>query len=257
MARHASRGHEGQALAWVPPRKLAGYAMPPADIPVVAALLQPDRYLVTPEPGDDDAAWLRITGARAGRPAVRRVQLRAPHCPSRALGAHWSREAARLCRAAGPKCWSMATSTLARGARHRRAPARGAAAPRSTRVRCRRDVPRRRVLPRRRKNCGGAGAGVRFRRARRGQRERRAIPGAPAMGWDGFAALREDVSLPIYAHRRACGAGRSAIARAHGAQGIAAIRGFGPLPVSSRSGVRRRCYGTLAALTGASPGPAR
>ena len=32
------KGHEGQALAWVPPHKLADYAMPPADVPVVAAL---------------------------------------------------------------------------------------------------------------------------------------------------------------------------------------------------------------------------
>ena len=44
------RGREGQALAWVPPHKLASYAMPPADIPVVAALLQPDRYAITPTP---------------------------------------------------------------------------------------------------------------------------------------------------------------------------------------------------------------
>ena len=42
------RGREGQALAWVPPHKLPSYAMPPADIPVVAALLQPDRYAITP-----------------------------------------------------------------------------------------------------------------------------------------------------------------------------------------------------------------
>src|SRR5690554_1203462 len=44
------RGNEGQALAWVPAHRLASYAMPPADIPVVAALTQPDRYLVTPSP---------------------------------------------------------------------------------------------------------------------------------------------------------------------------------------------------------------
>ena len=44
------RGREGQALAWVPPHKLASYTMPPADIPVVAALLQPDRYAITPTP---------------------------------------------------------------------------------------------------------------------------------------------------------------------------------------------------------------
>lgn len=42
------RGREGQALAWVPPHKLSSYAMPPADIPVVAALLQPDRYVISP-----------------------------------------------------------------------------------------------------------------------------------------------------------------------------------------------------------------
>src|SRR5690606_33497083 len=45
-----------QALAWCPPHKLASYAMPPADIPVVAALTQPDRYLVTPAPGEHTVA---------------------------------------------------------------------------------------------------------------------------------------------------------------------------------------------------------
>ena len=34
------RGLEGQALAWVPLRKLADYPMPPADLPVVEALLR-------------------------------------------------------------------------------------------------------------------------------------------------------------------------------------------------------------------------
>src|SRR5690606_19537511 len=57
------RGRERQALAWVPPGALAGYAMPPADIPVVAALMQPDRYAISaglgPAPGVDAIdAWL-------------------------------------------------------------------------------------------------------------------------------------------------------------------------------------------------------
>ena len=34
------RGNEGQALAWVPADKLTRYDMPPADRPVVAALLR-------------------------------------------------------------------------------------------------------------------------------------------------------------------------------------------------------------------------
>ncbi|MEN1971453.1 thiamine phosphate synthase [Luteimonas sp. MJ204] len=48
-------------------------------------------------------------------------------------------------------------------------------------------------------------------------------PGEPGIGWDAFARLREDVSLPIYAL-----GGLAPIdledARRHGAQGIAAIR---------------------------------
>jgi 8-oxo-dGTP diphosphatase len=34
------RGLEGQALAWVPLHELCNYPMPPADLPVVQALLQ-------------------------------------------------------------------------------------------------------------------------------------------------------------------------------------------------------------------------
>ncbi len=34
------RGAEGQALAWVPLRKLPDYPMPPADLPVVELLLR-------------------------------------------------------------------------------------------------------------------------------------------------------------------------------------------------------------------------
>src|SRR5690606_29248014 len=79
------KGHEGQALAWVPLHKLADYAMPPADIPVVAALTQPDRYLVTPPPaGATDPAtpasatqWL-ATLQRALASGIHRLHLRLP-----------------------------------------------------------------------------------------------------------------------------------------------------------------------------------
>ncbi|MFC0717280.1 8-oxo-dGTP diphosphatase MutT, partial [Luteimonas padinae] len=63
------RGREGQALAWVPPHKLASYAMPPADIPVVAALLQPDRYAITPTPTPAAAVAPVATPATLAVPA--------------------------------------------------------------------------------------------------------------------------------------------------------------------------------------------
>lgn len=78
------RGHEGQALAWVAPDKLPRYDMPPADKPVVAALLQPDRYLVTPEPGPDAEGWLAALET-ALEQGIRRVQLRA-HAGKPGLG---------------------------------------------------------------------------------------------------------------------------------------------------------------------------
>ncbi|HCT27663.1 MAG TPA: DNA mismatch repair protein MutT, partial [Stenotrophomonas sp.] len=51
--------------------------------------------------------------------------------------------------------------------------------------------------------------------------------GAAPLGWEAFAALRAQVSLPIYA-LGGMGAGHIAEARRHGGQGIAAIRGLWP-----------------------------
>ena len=52
-------------------------------------------------------------------------------------------------------------------------------------------------------------------------------PGAPALGWEGFVALREQVALPIYAIGGLV-PDDLPVARGHGAQGIAAIRGLWP-----------------------------
>lgn len=69
------RGREGQAMTWVAADKLARYSMPPADVPVVGALRQPDHYLITPEP-EDDARWLEGL-ERALQNGITRIQLRA------------------------------------------------------------------------------------------------------------------------------------------------------------------------------------
>ena len=72
----APRGLESQALAWAPPERLHRYPMPPADRPVIAALRQPGCYPITPEPGDDHAAFVeRIE--RLLTAGWRRIQLRA------------------------------------------------------------------------------------------------------------------------------------------------------------------------------------
>lgn len=67
---------EGQALKWVPLLSLDPDEMPAADHPVIHALHLPSTYLVTPEPGDDDAAFLDRLDTALDR-GVRLVQLRA------------------------------------------------------------------------------------------------------------------------------------------------------------------------------------
>lgn len=59
------KGLDGQALAWVPPHKLMDYPMPPADRPVVAALLQPDRCVSLAQ--DDENALQAALQAGVGR----------------------------------------------------------------------------------------------------------------------------------------------------------------------------------------------
>ncbi|GAA4999117.1 Nudix family hydrolase [Pseudoluteimonas lycopersici] len=215
------RGLDGQALAWVPPRKLADYPMPPADRPVVAALLQPAEYLVTPMPGADGDAWLE--GLRATIEAgVRRVQLRAPGIDAtrwRALVA----DAAALCRETGVEALVNGNAQLARehglGLHLRadqlpafeqtmRVPGKLLAASCHDAA----DLQRAAAL-----GCDFVVLGSVLPTP--------SHPGIAGMGWDGFAALREDCDLPIYAIG---GLDHSdiATARAHGAQGIAAIRGL-------------------------------
>ena len=224
------RGLDGQALVWALPGKLADYPMPPADHPVVAALLQPDRCLVTPEPGDDDRAWL--DGLRAALAAgTRRVQLRAHGIDA----TRWQRlaEAAiALCRDADADVLVNGDIALARqldAGLHLRAAqlrepgiadavAEVQARRRSVGASChdRPELEQAQAI-----GCDFAVLGPVLPTATH--------PGAAGIGWDAFAAAREHASLPIYAIG-GLHAGNIATAREHGAQGIAAIRGLWPSP---------------------------
>ncbi len=214
-------GREKQALAWAPPAQLSTYPMPPADRPVVAALLQPDRYLITPEPGADDAAFLRaLERSLAG--GVTRVQLRAYTRGGQALRPLAAAVHA-VCRAHGAELLLNGELALAAelgvGVHLRSSQLRELAA---------RPLPRDRLVA---ASCHDAeelqkaqSLGVDF--AVLGPVM--ATPSHPqqtSIGWAGFARLREQAALPIYALGGMAIADH-AQARAHGAQGIAAIRGL-------------------------------
>ncbi|QQQ02450.1 Nudix family hydrolase [Lysobacter enzymogenes] len=223
--RGSARGREGQALAWVPPHKLASYAMPPADRPVVAALEQPERYLVTPEP-EDDGVWLAglSTALAAG---VRRVQLRAPALAAgdRARWRQLAAAAAKRCRAAKAELLVNADLELAhelglglhlRAAQLRELGERPLAAGLPLAASCH-DADELRAAQA--LGCDFAVVGS--------VKPTPSHPSVLGIGWEAFAALRESVSLPIYAIG-GLGPDDLAEARRHGAQGVAAIRSLWP-----------------------------
>lgn len=237
--RGTPRGLEGQALAWVPPDKLVGYAMPPADRPVVAALLQPDRYLVTPPCGGDAGGWLeslrralqqdaapapRQPTSRRARPVV---QLRSPGADP-ARWASLCADAVAACREASVQVLVNGDITLARDlgvgvhlparqlARLSERPL-AAGVPVAASCHTLDELRAAEAL-----GCDFAVLGP--------VRETGSHPGQPGIGWAGFAALREHVSLPVYAIGGLSPAD-VADARRHGAQGIAAIRGLWNMPL--------------------------
>ena len=213
------KGLDGQALAWVPPHKLTSYAMPGADRPVVAALLQPDRYLVTPGLADDAAraargAWLAALERAVDRDSVRRIHLRG-------VPAALARDAAALCRAGDVEVLLNGDVALARELRigvHLKASQLAGLAQR----------PLPATLPVA-ASCHDAADLAHAERLRCDFAVLGPVmptpshPDAPGIGWDAFVALREGCTLPIYAIG-GLGPGDIATARAHGAQGIAGIR---------------------------------
>ena len=224
--RGVPKGLDGQALAWSPLQALVKYPMPPADRPVVAALMQPDCYLVTPSPTNDDEAWLAALAHALAR-GVQRVQLRAPGLDAlrwRGLVAR----AVEVCRGAKAEVLLNGDIELARklgiGVHLRSAQLREAravdalaafkAAGHAIGASCHDAIDLRHAEA---AGCDFAVLGPVQATA--------SHPGQAGIGWEAFALLREQVSLPIYAIG---GLSPSDItyARAHGGQGVAAIRGL-------------------------------
>jgi 8-oxo-dGTP diphosphatase len=212
-------GREQQALAWAPPEKLGTYPMPPADRPVVAALTQPAFYLVTPDLDGDRRAF--IAGiVRALEGGIRRIQLRVPSLAGAKLQS-LAMDVKQHCDPVGAQL--LVNGDVALAARigcgvHLKAAQLMAL--------------RERPLPAQLPVAASCHDAAELAHAQQlgldfgvlGPVAESPGHGAP-MGWRGFAQLREHVSLPLYGLG---GLDRDdlVLARTHGAQGIAAIRGL-------------------------------
>lgn len=215
-------GREGQALAWHRLDELAGIAMPEPDRPVATALRLPPHYAITPEPGDDDASFLdRIDRALAA--GARLLQLRAKTVSAARLRL-LARAARERALAAGAALLVNARADIAE-----ELGLDGVHLPASELMRWNeRPLPRGRWVAASchdaRELAHAAAIGVDF--AVVGPvLPTRSHPGAPPLGWPGFAALCAAAPLPVYALGGLTPADVPA-ARAHGAQGVAGISGF-------------------------------
>ncbi|MEO8160359.1 MAG: Nudix family hydrolase [Arenimonas sp.] len=217
------RGREQQALAWSPSEKMRTYPMPPADRPVVAALTQPAQYLVSPDHDGRRKPFLAAI-ERALEAGLRRVQLRVRSLAGAEL-ASLAREVKQRCDLVGAELLLNGEIELALRL------GCGLHLTSAQLMAC--DV---RPLPAGQLVAASCHDGAELERAQALELDFAVLgpvgptpshPEHAPMGWSGFAALRERVSLPIYGLG---GLGRvdHEAARRHGAQGIAAIRGLWP-----------------------------
>ena len=219
-----ARGLEKQALAWSPPEKLTTYPMPPADRPVVAALLQPPLYLITPNLSGGESEFLAgVEAALAG--GIRRLQLRLHGCDA----------AVRR---------RLAIATLTACERHRAQLLVNGDAALAIELGCGLHLPAAQLLAleTRPLPVGRLVAASCHDSRELAHAEALGLdfvvlgpvaatashPGQTPMGWPQLALLREAVSLPIYA-LGGLSPDDVSVARRCGAQGIAAIRSLWPL----------------------------
>ena len=216
------RALEGQPLAWAAPQALRDYPMPAADGPVVTALQLPPRYLITPPRLSDPERFLHALELSLAT-GVRLVQLRLfdlSESELREIG----RDACHLCHAHGALALlngspEMAAAIGADGLHlssrqlHAR-DARPVAASQLLAGSCHSpaDLAQAAVL--------GADFALLSPVL-----PTRSHPDADPLGWARFSTWVEDTNLPVFAlggmHPRLI-----ETAWAHGAQGVAGIRGL-------------------------------
>lgn len=224
----APAGREGQRIEWVPIEALRERAFPAANNAIIQALRLPDRYLVTPEPGPDFAAFLQ-QAEQSFASGIRLCQYRAKSLQP----AEWTRLGQELCALAHSHdvqvlANSTATDALRIGADgvHLSAGrlAELANRPLGTGHWCAASChnPEELALAAR-LGCDFVVLGP--------VAPTLTHPHAQVLGWKNFGAWCADSPLPVYAIG---GLGPSDVeqAQACGAQGIAAIRGLWSAAVS-------------------------
>ncbi|MDJ0871390.1 MAG: Nudix family hydrolase [Gammaproteobacteria bacterium] len=213
-------GREGQTVEWVPVAQLTERAFPAANLPIVTAARLPDRYLITPQPGADQAAFLDEL-AESLRSGMRLVQLRVKELPYRRLRELATRAAA-LCHGAGASLLVNGDARLAE-----ESGADGVHLSGARLMAC-----SERPLPAERWVAASCHDGRELEHACRlrldfvvlsSVKSTASHPRAQTLGWAALRRLTERATLPVYA----LGGMQPAdlpVAWEHGAQGIAAIR---------------------------------
>lgn len=227
------RALEGQLLRWAWPGQIDPEQMPAADRPILACLLQPESYWITPDTLDSVDAFDRLL-SQAKTHGARRLQLRAPSLPAEAF-ADVARHAVLRTRADGIELLLNA----------RRPTDLNLAAE----LGCGAQLSQHLLMQlRERPALGGLGASCHdadsLRRAERlgcdfallsPVRTSLSHPGSAVLGWTGFSDLRACTALPVYALGGLALSDLPA-ARAAGAQGVAGIRGFFLIPDATDAG---------------------
>ncbi len=212
-------GREGQPLRWVQPEDLAAYEFPAANRPIRIAAWLPDRYLITPEPGDMSSFLERLQ--RLLERGIRLAQLRAKAMETESL-ARLAEKAQALCEAHGARLLLNGRPDLA--------VAVGAAGVHLTSAQLM--AAKERPLPEPFLCAASCHDPAELQRAGELGLDFAVVapvqptashPEARPLGWTGFADCCDAAVLPVYA-LGGLGPGDVVRARAAGGQGIAAIR---------------------------------
>ena len=216
------QGLEGQPLRWVVPSRLSEFSMPEADLPIITAVNLPDSYLITgPDPRQPEQFLGKLQ--KSLESGLRLVQLRAGDIPHQELLALGERSL-KLCHAYGARMLLNGSPELAK-----EMDADGVHLNSNRLMQLRqRPLSKDKLVA---ASCHSIAeldhavdAGLDFAVLSPVQ-QTTSHPEATPLGWGNFAAMLENISIPVYALG---GMQSDDLAKAweHGAQGIAGIGCF-------------------------------